>query len=115
MQIPMAAIPAAANWVTPGWDLLPALIAFGLVAILAQWCLTHSLAAAEASLVEPVIFLRLPFVSAIGYVFFAQMPDAWTWAGAAVIFISTYELARREAAQTRQRAAVRPHTPDGSE
>ena len=78
------------------------LLGFGVVAIAAQWCLTRSLATADASLVEPVMFVRMPFVAVIGYFVFAQVPDSWTWVGAAVIFTSTYVLARREAAHRRR-------------
>jgi drug/metabolite transporter (DMT)-like permease len=99
LQLPMAAIPAAMNWVTPGWDEALPLLGFGIVAFGAQYCLTRSLAMAEASLVEPVMFIRLPCVAVIGYFLFAQVPDMWTWVGAAVIFASTYGLARMEAAQ----------------
>lgn len=103
LQIPLAAVPAAMNWTTPGWADAPALLGFGIVAIAAQWCLTRSLAIADASLVEPVMFIRMPCVAVIGYFLFAQVPDAWSWVGAVVIFTSTYVLARREAAH-QQRA-----------
>lgn len=106
LQIPLAAVPAAMTWTTPGWaDALP-LLGFGIVSIAAQWCLTRSLATAEASLVEPVMFIRMPIVAVIGYFLFAQVPDGWSWVGATVIFTSTYVLARREAAlQSRANAA----------
>ena len=104
LQIPMGAIPAALVWVTPGWEHVLPLLGFGAVAFGAQYCLTRSFAAADASLVEPVMFIRLPCVAAIGYVLFAQVPDLWTWIGAAVIFASTYGLARMEAAQERKAA-----------
>jgi drug/metabolite transporter (DMT)-like permease len=102
LQLPMAAIPAAMVWVTPGWEHVLPLLGFGLVAFGAQYCLTRSFAVADASLVEPVMFIRLPCVAAIGYFLFAQAPDVWTWVGAAVIFTSTYVLARLEVAQERK-------------
>lgn len=105
LQIPMAAIPAALNWVTPGWEHVLPLLGFGTVAFGAQYCLTRSFRVADASLVEPVMFIRLPCVAAIGYFLFAQVPDAWTWIGAAVIFVSTYVLARLESAQEKKEAA----------
>lgn len=107
LQIPMAAIPAAMTWVTPGWDVIWLLLGFGVTAIAAQWCLTHALAVADASLVEPVMFVRLPFVSMIGYFLFAEIPDGWVWVGAAVIFTSTIVLARREALHLKRHAALK--------
>lgn len=105
LQIPLAAIPAAMTWVTPGWDVVWPLLGFGVTGIAAQWCLTRALAVADASLVEPVMFVRLPFVSMIGYVLFAEIPDSWVWVGAAVIFVSTIVLARREALHLKRQAA----------
>ena len=96
LQLPLAVVPAALTWTTPGWDVVPALIAFVAVALGAQYCMTVSLSIADASLVTPVLFMRLPFVAAIGFVFFAQTPDNWTWLGAAIILSSTYVLARWE-------------------
>ena len=96
LQIPLAAIPALPSWVTPTWGLVPAIVAFVLCAFGAQWCLMKSLSLAEASLVSPVLFLRLPFVALIGYVAFGQVSDMWTWIGAVVIFAGTFLLARGE-------------------
>jgi drug/metabolite transporter (DMT)-like permease len=96
LQLPFAIIPAAMTWTTPGWDVAPAFMAFLVVAVGAQWCMTSALSIADASLVTPVLFLRLPLVAAIGYFFFAQIPDTWTWIGAAIILTSTYVLSRWE-------------------
>ena len=105
LQLPMAAIPAAMTWVTPGWEQALPLLGFGIVAFGAQYCLTRSFAVADASLVEPVMFIRLPCVAVIGYFLFAQVPDVWTWVGAVVIFTSPYGLARLEVAQERKEEA----------
>ena len=55
----------------------------------------------------PFDFTRLPLAAVIAYVLFAQVPDVWTWVGAAVIFISTYGLARLEVAQERKSEAAK--------
>jgi len=106
LQIPLAVVPAALAWTTPGWAEVLPLLGFGVVAMAAQWCLTRSLANADASLVEPVMFIRMPCVAVIGYFLFAQLPDVWTWVGGVVIFGSTYLLALREAAHRRRMAAA---------
>ena len=59
---------------------------------------TLALAVGEASVVMPFNFLKLPFTVCIGFVWFAENPDLWTGMGAAVIFTSTYYIARRETA-----------------
>jgi drug/metabolite transporter (DMT)-like permease len=105
LQIPIAAFVAAFNWVTPSLSDWPWLIALGLVSFAAQWSLAHSFVLAEASLVSPVLFLRLPMVAAIGLFFFAEVPDIWTGIGAVIIFAATYYSARREAKIHRAKTA----------
>ena len=101
LQVPIAFAVSLGNWVTPSLADWPWLIALGVCSFIAQWGLSRAFILAEASLVSPVLFLRLPVVAAIGYVFFAEVPDAWTWIGAAIIFASTYYAARREALHRR--------------
>jgi drug/metabolite transporter (DMT)-like permease len=45
----------------------------------------------------PFDFLRLPILATAGWLWFSETPDIWTFAGAIVIFASTYALARSEA------------------
>jgi drug/metabolite transporter (DMT)-like permease len=46
---------------------------------------------------QPVRYLDLVWSSAIGAIFFADLPTAWTLSGAAVIIASNVWIARREA------------------
>jgi drug/metabolite transporter (DMT)-like permease len=69
----------------------------GIASFGAQWSLSKAYILADASVVSPVLFIRLPMVSAIGIIFFDQVTDIWTWIGAIVIFSSTYYAARRAA------------------
>ena len=101
-QLPIAAVPTALTWVTPGLDDLPSIAGFMVAALGAQICITRSFAAAEASLVSPVLYLRLPLVAVIGFVFYGELPSAWTWVGAAVLFASTYYSTWRDTVMTRQ-------------
>lgn len=97
MHVPLAIPLAVVNWVTPTLADWPWLIAMGLTSFGAQYSLSKAFILAEASLVSPVLFLRLPIVAVIGWVFFAQTTDIWTWIGALIIFAATYYSARREA------------------
>jgi drug/metabolite transporter (DMT)-like permease len=47
--------------------------------------------------VQPFDFVRMPFAVAVGWALFSELPDAWTWAGVAVIFAAAMYLMRREA------------------
>ncbi len=97
----VGAVPAALVWTTPSWADLPWLIAFGVLSVPAQHAVTRSFAAAPANVVAPFNFLKLPFVAVIALVWFAELPDPWTWLGGAVIFASTYYIGRRQARAAR--------------
>lgn len=94
--IVLSAVPSAIWWVTPGPEAWPLILAFALSGVCAQYCLTRAYGAAEAGLVSPILFLRLPIVAAVGYVIFGQETEIWTWIGAAVIFLATTWMTRQE-------------------
>jgi drug/metabolite transporter (DMT)-like permease len=96
LQIPIAAVLSAPVWVTPPVADWPAIIAFAIAAFASQWCLTHAYGKADASLVSPVLFARLPCVAAMAWIFFGEATDLWTWVGAALIFAGTTWGARQE-------------------
>lgn len=100
-QFPISVGLAAPVWTTPPLSEWPLLFAFGVVAFAAQWSLTRAYGVAEATLVGPVLFVRLPFVAALGYVLFGQVTDPWTWIGAALIFAGTTYSTRREMREAR--------------
>jgi len=100
IMLPLALVPALFDWRWPTADTIGWIVALGVFTTLGQWALTRSIAAADARIVWPFDFLRLPFTVAIGYVMFAQVPGIWTWIGAIVIFGAAYYVIRREATPT---------------
>ncbi len=97
LMCPLAGIPAAFYWVTPSLPDLALLVGVGVTGTAGIWFISRAYAAADMSAVVPFDFLRLPIVATAGWLWFAENPDVWTFAGAAVIFTSTYALARSEA------------------
>jgi drug/metabolite transporter (DMT)-like permease len=49
------------------------------------------------TVVEPLGFVRLIWAALLGFLIFAELPDPWVWAGALVIFLAGFSLARGEA------------------
>lgn len=87
------------TWPSPeGWLMLAAI---GTVGALAQYWWILAFRAGEASAVAPFDYSRLLFSAFFGFIFFAEVPDPWTWAGAALIVASTIYIARREAQMRR--------------
>lgn len=99
VHVPLSIPLAVMNWVTPAAADWPWIIAMAVMSFCAQWSLSKAFILAEASLVSPVLFLRLPMVSAIGFIYFGQNTDVWTWIGATIILAATVYAARRETAQ----------------
>lgn len=100
-MIPLALVPSVIWWVTPPIDLWWKLLGFCIAGLGAQFCLTRSFGLAEASLVSPILFLRLPLLAVVAYFAFGQTTSVWTWVGAGVIFVATTWMARVE---TRKRS-----------
>jgi len=99
-MIPLAAIPSIYWWVPVHGDAWWQLLAFSVAGVGAQFCLTRSFGLAEASLVSPILFLRLPLIAAIAFFAFGETTEIWTWVGAAVIFVATTWMTRVETRKT---------------
>jgi drug/metabolite transporter (DMT)-like permease len=95
--VPLALIPAIFVWSWPSWSLAPLILATGLVGWAAQLCQARGFAAADASVVAPFDFLRLPMVAISAWFLFGEAADLWTWLGASVIFAAATYITRREA------------------
>lgn len=76
-------------------DILPVL-GLGICGLFAPFLVAIALKKADASLIAAFDFLRLPFTAAFGFALFGEVPDEFVWVGAAIIFASTYYIARRE-------------------
>jgi drug/metabolite transporter (DMT)-like permease len=76
-----------------GWGIL---LGIGFAAGLGQITATLGYGSGETSLVMAFDFLRLPIAAAISTTMVAESPDAWTWAGAAVIFAACWLMVRSE-------------------
>jgi drug/metabolite transporter (DMT)-like permease len=88
---------AWSDWVWPSLADLPWVLAVGLFGTLAHVFLARAMKAADASLVGPVDFMRLPIASLFGWLLFAEFSDLPTWIGAAIIVAASLVIARREA------------------
>ncbi len=94
LTVPLACVPALMFWTAPTllqWGLLALQGALGA---LNMGLVTRAFSLAEASLIAPIDFLRLPIVAVLGFTLFAQAVASATWVGGAVIFASTLLMAR---------------------
>jgi drug/metabolite transporter (DMT)-like permease len=100
---PMSLIPAVFVWTWPSLELLAALVALGAVGTVGHLFFTRAFAVADVTIAMPFDFFRLPFTALIAFFIFGEVPTIWTWVGGAVIFASTFYIARREAQLARAR------------
>lgn len=105
-MLPLSLIPALFLWVTPTAAQWPLVLGVGLISSAGGYCFTRAVAAADARIVQPFQFSRMIFATAIGWIMFSELPDVWTWTGAAVIFSASYYVVYREA-RARRAAAER--------
>lgn len=82
-------------WVTPDLAELGLLFMTGILSASAQTCIVYSLRLGDATLVSPFDYTRLIWAVLFGYLFFAEMPDAWMGLGAAIIIASNLYIAHR--------------------
>lgn len=102
IQVPLGLLPALPGWVDPGLAELPWIIAVGGSGLTAHFCLTRALHAADATLVVPFDFLRLPLIAVIGMAIYDEPLEVTTLLGAAVIFSGTYYSIRRASRAPKQ-------------
>lgn len=103
---PLTFIPALFVWQTPSWEMLGWMVLLALCGTLGHWCITKATGYADLTVVMPFDFTRLPISALLAFLLFAEVPTIWTWVGGAVIFASTFYIARREAQVARERAAA---------
>ncbi len=107
---PMSLVAALFVWRWPSWEVLGLMAVLGMLAAVAHIALTRAYTKADASAVMPFDYSRLPFVAAIGFFAFGEVPDRWTWIGAAIIAGSAIYIAQREARIARRGEAEQRRT-----
>jgi drug/metabolite transporter (DMT)-like permease len=106
-------LPAIWVWRWPdawGWTLA---IGVSASATIGQYFWVQAFKAGEMSAVAPFEYLRLPFAVFMGWLIWGQMPEVWTYVGAAIVIGSALYIAQREAQLARERkvAALRATPP----
>ncbi|MCP5149762.1 MAG: DMT family transporter [Ectothiorhodospiraceae bacterium] len=96
LMVPVSALPAIAVWTTPSPTALALMLLHGVLGTVNQFLMVRALLLADAGALMPFDYVRLPFVALLGFVLFAEVPDAWTWAGGAVVFAAGAYIAHRE-------------------
>ena len=93
--LPFTGLAAISVWRTPSLAELGVLAIIGALGTGVHLCMAGALKQADISAVVPAEFTRLIWAAIIGYFVFAEVPDALTWVGGAVIFAASSYVAFR--------------------
>ena len=85
IQSVIGLIPAIYVWRTPPTELWPWILLVAFTGSASHYCLAKALAHADATLVSPIDFLRVPLSALIGWLLYQEQIDMWTAAGAVLI------------------------------
>ena len=96
IALPFALVAAIPEWQTPTGAQLLVLLVIGTLGGIGHFMFAQSCREADVSAVMPLDFLRLIWVAISGYLVFNEVPDAWTWFGAVMIFSAVVYITYRE-------------------
>ena len=85
IQSLLGLVPAILVWRNPPLELWPWILVISFTGMSSHFCLARALSHAEATVVMPMDFLRLPLSALIGWLLYQERLDVFTAAGALLI------------------------------
>lgn len=101
----MSSVPAALVWTPPSPAALVQLGLIGCLGSAGMYAWTLAMKSAPATVVIPVDYMRLVWAAGLGFFWFGEIPDAWTWSGGLIIVATTLYIGLREARLARRVSA----------
>lgn len=85
VQFVVGFVPTLYVWTWPSAHLWGWLFVIGVCGTFSHYCLASALRYADATIVVPMDFLRVPLTATVGWLLYAERLDGWTVFGAALI------------------------------
>jgi len=95
VQSAIGAIPALLVWRTPTAAVWPWVLVIAICGTYSHFCMTQALRHAEATMIVPMDFLRVPLSAAAAWLVYGERIDAFTIGGAAMILFANLLNLRR--------------------
>ena len=105
VQLLIGVVPTVLTWVTPSVQLWPWVLAVGVSGLGSHYCLTQAMRLADASVVAPLDFLRLPIIAVVGYLVYAEPLSLFVLAGAVLVISGNFVNITAERRKQQQRAS----------
>jgi drug/metabolite transporter (DMT)-like permease len=90
IQLPIGLGLALPGWVWPSPALWPWVFAVGVTALSAHYCMTRAFRLADATVVMPLDFLRLPLMAVVAFIVYGEALETWVLVGATIVFAGTW-------------------------
>lgn len=87
-------------WQSPTLEQWPLLISIGVISVCAHYMLVMSFERAPASLLAPFAYAEIISGTIVGFYWFGDMPDHWTFAGAGILIVSGLFISWNETRRT---------------
>lgn len=90
VQLPISLAFSVDGWVWPSAAAWPWIVVVGLSGLTAHYCMARAFQQADAMLVVPLDFLRLPLIAAVGFFYYGEALNPWVLGGAALVFAANF-------------------------
>ncbi|MER9161592.1 MULTISPECIES: DMT family transporter [unclassified Mesorhizobium] len=87
IQSMVGLIPALYTWRNPPLELWPWIVLIAFTGMSSHFCMARALGYADATIVSPMDFLRVPLSALIGWLLYSEQIDAFTAGGALLILM----------------------------
>lgn len=85
VQLVIGLGPTIATWVMPSPSSWPWIALVGISGLGSHYCIARAMALADATVVAPLDFLRLPLIAVVGFLLYAEALDPFVALGAGLV------------------------------
>jgi drug/metabolite transporter (DMT)-like permease len=90
IQLPIGGVFVASNLIIPSWEIMPWVIALGVTGLSSHYCLSQALSNADATIVMPLDFFRLPLAAVVAWFLYSEAIDPFLALGALFILAGNW-------------------------
>ncbi|SJM34178.1 DMT family transporter [Mesorhizobium delmotii] len=105
IQSMLGLVPALYEWRNPPLELWPWLLLIAFTGMSSHFCMARALAYADATVISPMDFLRVPLSALIGWLLYQEQIDAFTAGGALLILMGNLLNLQKKATKPAEVAA----------
>ncbi|QPC92703.1 DMT family transporter [Mesorhizobium sp. INR15] len=105
IQSVVGLIPALYEWRNPPLELWPWILLIAFSGMSSHFCMARALTYADATVISPMDFLRVPLSALVGWLLYGEQIDAFTAGGALLILMGNLLNLQRKSAKPAEVAA----------